>query len=385
MTRIFFTILLVGMILIAYGQPNFEARIAEIKQDILIITEQEKEALRIEVEIINEKLAKKEITASEAELQKKQSAENCAERIETRVEPLEREIRRLVRGTIEDAPPPPPSPDDMDIPAPPSPPEFEGAEPPSPPDAPESKDDESVTERIFRGDLKDFTDEWKPKSKKRKSENRTTSQFVFSFGLNNVISGSDLNSLENNGIKSSNSRFYEWGWTWKTRLFKESPLLQLKYGMSLVYNNLRPDDNKYFIKSGEQTILATHDYPLTDEPYFRRINLVVPVHLEFDFSKRRLYDDRVVVRSQKSFRVGIGGYAGVTTRTKQILEYKHDGLRTEEITKGDYNTRQFVYGVSGYIGYRDVSIYTKYDLNSLFVKNAVDQHNISLGIRFDFN
>ena len=61
------------------------------------------------------------------------------------------------------------------------------------------------------------------------------------------------------------------------------------------------------------------------------------------------------------------------------------GLRNEEETSGDYNTSQFVYGVSGYIGYKDFSIYTKFDLNPLFTDDLANQKNVSLGIRFDFN
>ena len=36
-------------------------------------------------------------------------------------------------------------------------------------------------------------------------------------------------------------------------------------------------------------------------------------------------------------------------------------------------------------GYKATSLYLKYDLNPLFENNTIDQNNISLGIRFDFN
>ena len=378
MVKVFYTISMVCMFLFSNAQSAFEDRIREIKNDIQIITEQEKEALRLDVEQINEQLEKKIITASEADIKKRDAAEKCAERIETRVEPLEREIHDLVQGEVESYP---------EIPAPPAPPaEGDLDMPPSPPDAPDAPDDKDEYRKL-KGDIKDLAKEWTPgkKDKKKRSESRTTTQFVFAFGLNNLITDGDLGSIDGNGIKLSNSRFYEWGWTWKTRLAKDSPLLQLKYGMSLTYNNLRPDENKYFVKSGDRTYLAPHPYTLTDEPYFRKINLVVPIHLEFDFSKKRMHDDQVYVRSQKSFRLGIGGYAGISTKTKQILEYKNNGLRTEEETSGDYNTSQFVYGVSGYIGYKDFSIYTKFDLNPLFTDDLANQKNVSLGIRFDFN
>ncbi len=45
----------------------------------------------------------------------------------------------------------------------------------------------------------------------------------------------------------------------------------------------------------------------------------------------------------------------------------------------------FIYGVSTYIGYKETSLYLKYDLNPMFKNNAIKQNNISLGVRFDFN
>jgi len=41
--------------------------------------------------------------------------------------------------------------------------------------------------------------------------------------------------------------------------------------------------------------------------------------------------------------------------------------------------------LSTYIGYRETSLYLKYDLNPLFQNNAIKQNNISLGVRFDLN
>ncbi|MGQ8571928.1 hypothetical protein, partial [Klebsiella pneumoniae] len=67
----------------------------------------------------------------------------------------------------------------------------------------------------------------------KKSEKRTTSQFVFAMGLNNLVTndkaaGSDFRYL--------GSHFYEWGGTYNTRLFKNNNLLHLKYGYSVMYN-----------------------------------------------------------------------------------------------------------------------------------------------------
>lgn len=375
MNRILYLMLFLLFSLFSYTQSAFENRIKMIKNDIEIIKLQEKETLRLEVEAINARLDKGEITSSEAEIQKKAVAEKCADRIESRIEPLEKEIQALVKGEVEDKDDRIDNLDDED---------DEDQE-----DEENEKDDDEEEYRDKKKreiDFDGFSIDWKPrKHKKYRGESRTTTQFVFAFGLNNLVTDGDLGSIEDNGIKLSNSRFYEWGWTWKTRLAQNSPFLNLKYGLSFTYNNLRPENNQYYIKTGDKTVLANHPESLRDEPYFRTINMVVPVHLEFDFSKKRMSEESAIIRTQKTFRMGIGGYAGINIRSKQLLEYKADGLETEQTTRGDYNTSDFIYGLSAYFGYKDVSLYTKYDLNPLFTDNDTDQNNISLGLRFDFH
>ena len=153
-----------------------------------------------------------------------------------------------------------------------------------------------------------------------------------------------------------------------------------------MYNNLRPTDNRLFVKNGNQTELQTAAVDLK-ESRFRNVQLVFPAHLEFDFTPKKLSNDgtKTYYRTHESFRVGLGGYGGFNLKSKQITRYELDGDKVKDKQKGDFNTSNFVYGLSGYIGYGQTSLYVKYDMNPLFKDNAVDQNNISLGLRFDFN
>jgi len=332
------------------AQKSFEKEVKAISRQIENITNDEKEWLRMEVESINTKVDNNDLSAAQGEVLKKVAAQKCATSIEEKLMPLEAELTQLVKDKAEG----------------------------------KYTDESKVV--VSDDDDNNFKFEWKTKNKKKiKGEPRTTSQFVFAIGLNNMVTDRDLSSIENNAIQFNNSRFYEWGLTWKTRLAPSSNLLQLKYGLSFTYNNLRPKDNQYFVTNGDQTSLAAHPFTLSKEPYFRTINMVLPLHIEFDFSKKRVVDEKVILKSQKGVRLGIGGYAGINLSTKQKIEYKNESLRYEETIKGDYNTSDFIYGLSGYIGYQDVSFYVKYDLNPIFADNTIDQNNISFGVRFDFN
>jgi hypothetical protein len=110
------------------------------------------------------------------------------------------------------------------------------------------------------------------------------------------------------------------------------------------------------------------------------------LHLEFDFTPKTIGDDGVThFKTHKSVRVGLGGFAGLNFQTTQKLKWEEDDIRIKYKQKGDFNVNTFVYGLSGYLGYGATSIYVKYNLNELFKNNPVDQNNVSLGLRFDFN
>ncbi len=216
----------------------------------------------------------------------------------------------------------------------------------------------------------------------RKSK-RTTSQFVFAFGLNNAIP--DMKDLENSDFRIWGSHFYEWGVSYNSRIFKNHNLLHAKYGISVMYNNLRPTENRYFVRNGNQTNLATSNLDL-DESRFRNVYLTAPFHLEFDFSPKKLSKDgsKSYFRTHESIRIGIGGYGGIRIKSKQLLHYDENGDKERSKQKGDFNVSDFNYGLSTYIGYQSTSLYFKYDLNPIF-KNNSELKNISLGIRWDFN
>lgn len=82
----------------------------------------------------------------------------------------------------------------------------------------------------------------------QKNESRTTSQIVFAFGVNNLVTDK---AVANSDFRYFGSHFYEFGFASSTRLFKDSNLLHGRYGLSLMYNNLRPTDNRFFQESGK--------------------------------------------------------------------------------------------------------------------------------------
>ncbi len=217
---------------------------------------------------------------------------------------------------------------------------------------------------------------------KRIVDRRTTSDLVLAAGFNNVIS--DGNSLDNSDFKIGGSRFFEIGWAWKTRVFENTNWLRVKYGVSFQFNGLKPTDNRYFVENGDLTQLEEFEYDL-DKSKFRSDNLVFPLHFEFGPSKKTERADYFRYNTSNQFKIGVGGYAGFNIGERQKLKYKVDGDKKKDKLKGDYNTNDFVYGLSSYVSLGGTALYVKYDLNPLFKDPNLEMRNISLGLRFDID
>ena len=219
------------------------------------------------------------------------------------------------------------------------------------------------------------------KERKPRYEQRTRSSFVFAFGLNNVITEGE--SLEDSDFRVAGSRFFELGLKWETKLFNNSNKLALNYGLNFQFNGLKPTDNRFFVDTGDQTELQVSDIDF-DKSKLRISNLVVPFHLEF----RPTYvtenkENRGVWANRHKFRLGVGGYGGIRLGTLQKLKFDENSENVKQKQRRNFNSSNFVYGLSGYIGFGSTTLYAKYDLNPIFKDNPIEQRNVSLGIRID--
>ncbi|PKV49665.1 hypothetical protein ATE84_1699 [Aquimarina sp. MAR_2010_214] len=334
------------------GQEVSDNKVIEqLKQQKERVINAEKEALKREVEEINEKFVNNEITKEAAQKLKEEVAKTHALNIENRLAIIDNKIALLERNGLENV-----NTEDPKI--------FLGL------NTQEENADVILGLKINTG-----------KERKIKYDRRTSSNLVIAFGLNNAIV--DGQSLDDSDYKISGSRFFEIGWAWKTRVFRNTNFLRVKYGISYTSNGLKPTDNRYFVENGNQTTLEEFRVEL-DKSKFRMDNLVIPVHFEFGPSKVTETEKSIRYSTKKRFRIGLGGYAGVNISTRQKLKYKENGDRVKDKIKRDYNTSDLIYGLSGYIGFGDISIYAKYDLSPIFKNAEVEQNNVSLGLRFDF-
>lgn len=345
----------IGTSLTSFAQENqgekIHPSIEKLEAEKEAVIEKEKAALRKEVEAINKQLEDGLISTEESERLKTEAAEKRAKNIDNRIAIIDNQIELLERNDSEK----------VEV-------EVSGV-------VIDFGTDDTDGERVFGVHVKN-------KNKKIPFDRRTTFGPNLSFGFNNVITEGE--SFDNSDFKTGGSRFAELGWTGKTRVFKNSNWLRIKYGLAFQFNGLKPADNRIVVVNGNQTGLETFPHHLR-KAKFRMDNLVLPLHFEFGPSKKVEHEDyfRYSTFNKPSF--GLGGYAGLNLGARQKLKYTEDGRRRKEKIKENYNTSNVVYGISGYVMWRDFGIYAKYDLNPIFTNNPVNQRNISVGIRFDAN
>lgn len=322
---------------------NNQLKIEKLQRLKERIPEEEKAFLKTEVEGIIQRLEHKEISSEEAETLKQDAAKNRALNIENRLAIADNQIAILERHNDHA--------DDW----------FDGAR----------RTEISVGGMTLVNENSNVP--------APKYDIRTSNKLLAAIGFNNTIM--EGQSLEDSPYKVGGSGFIEFGWLWNTRIFKHTNFVRVNYGLSFQWNKLSIKDNQYFVSDGSKTSLEPFPLELKKSK-FRTTSLVVPVHLEFGPSILKDYGNRIRYFNDNQFKVGVGGFAGVNLSTMQKLKYKEDGKRQKQKNKQDFNTTNFVYGISGYIGVGDFSVYAKYNLNNLFKNQEIDQQNVSLGLRW---
>jgi hypothetical protein len=339
----------------AQTAEDFRDKIEVLKKQKDQIAEQEKEALKIEVEEINKRYEKNQISFEETKVLKESAAKKRALNIENRIAIVENEILLLERnnGIVLEA---------------------------------EAEDSTGISAIEISLDLKRKDGSsmlWEGKRRMKKElkyDRRTYSDFVMAIGLNNALI--DGQSINDSPYKIGGSRFFEMGWSWRTRVFENTNFVRLNYGFSFQFNGLKPKDNQYFVVENDQVELQEFEFDLKKSK-LRMDNLVFPIHLEFGPSKLHKTEKTMRYSLTNQFRVGIGAYGGFNLGTRQKLKYDRNGENVKDKLNRGYNTNDLIYGLSAYVGFDGVLLYAKYDLNPIFKDAAIEQHNISLGLRFD--
>lgn len=330
---------------------SFEKQTAIIAKSIDSITSAEKSAMKKSLEKIEKKIEKEAISSDEAQAEKSEIAQYHAQKINEGVriqeERLQKIIQDKVNGTLK------------------------------------SEEEKNWKDYTFLGN--DDENYQRDSITGLKIEKRFTSQFVIILGANQSVT--ETGNYYGDGFKVSPFGYGEVGFSFKYRLKEASSLWNFKIGFSVVAMELKPNnENVVFVMDNGKTTLQDAGFPIKKS----RLSvgyLTIPMHLEIDLSKPKYdrYSNQSYLRSQTGFRMGVGGFLGVRYYSNQVVKYNDDGKKIRKVERDDFNVNSFTFGPSAYIGYRDISLFARYDVNPVFKNNPTDINNLSFGLRFDFN
>lgn len=308
----------------------FNQEVKLIKDKIVEITNKEKDLLKESIDSINTLLENGTISFEKSNELKEEIAQKRAKNIEEKVNAQNEKLSELVKSKVQG----------------------------------DLKETDNGVMLIISNKGFEFVENGEPVISKKA---RTIFNVTIATGYNTLITDGDLPYYAS---KNFSAHFFEWGGTLRTRLKKDSDLLALRYGLSMMYNYAAPKDNYYFVVNGNQTDVMESAVKFSKNK-FRNVYLTLPVHLEFNIGKANEY------------RIGLGGFAGYNTSSEQRLKFRENGRKIKDMTRKDWNVNDWNYGLSAYAGYGPLSIYAKYDLNPVFRNNTVEQYNLSIGIRLD--
>ncbi|WP_435624824.1 hypothetical protein [Flagellimonas sp.] len=366
------TIILVILSQNLNAQRKYERKIEVLEAQKEKIANQEKEALKLEVKDINKRLDRGEISLEKANELKKEAAKNRALNIENKLAIIDNQIALLERNKS----------DIFD--------EYDALY--------EEQIDFFEDENVVLGLRIKKTDFPKP-------DKRTKSNVVLGIGLNNtIIQGQSLIDTPHQIL---GSRYFEMGYQWTTRVFRNSNWLRITYGINYLSRGLKTDNQLFarrttggFIEVGGERLqiidlvnanaFFNNDTGELAKSKFRQDDIIIPFHFELGSSAKRSNGNFVRYSTKNKFRFGLGFYAGFNIKTVQKIRFNPDfipnGVSTDfETLVPRSDARDAFFGLSTYIGRGNVTWHLKYDIDRNFALaiNSPRRNNISLGLRFD--
>jgi len=218
----------------------------------------------------------------------------------------------------------------------------------------------------------------------RKPRKTTYQSFNVDFGLNNYLSGGKFVDATNAPftVRPLGSWYVGANSVYRTRLARK---FFIEWGLGgSIYNFKFQNDSLRILRdaSGVQFVNDTRDAD------FRKSKLTagylqasfVPV---IDFSANARKPGVLDGRGGRSFRFGVGPYAGyrILGYTKQY--FRIDGDKKRDRNHDNFYLNNFRYGIRAQVGFRDTDLFFCYDLNELFLKGKGPALNaFSFGISF---
>jgi len=211
----------------------------------------------------------------------------------------------------------------------------------------------------------------------RVAKDASGTDLVFDFGLNALVNrGSSATTQPGNvDLRPWGSRYVNIGLTYHQRLGgKHSPLYVL-IGPEFAFNNyMLQGNNKWISQNGVTTVVAETNGRQYQKTKLATSAINLPLMLQLNFRDERYH---------RTFTLGAGGFVGYRLGSWTKLKYFENGNTYKDKDHGSYSLQDWQYGLQGTIGYGNVTLFAKYNLNKLFRDEQGPQaQTLAFGVRF---
>ncbi|NML64841.1 PorT family protein [Hymenobacter sp. RP-2-7] len=212
---------------------------------------------------------------------------------------------------------------------------------------------------------------------KRFAEKASGTDLVFDFGLNALVNrGGPAAAPRNNDIdlRPWGSRYVNIGMTYHQRLGGKHSPLNLLVGPEFAFNNYMLEGNNKWVNQNGYTYVT----PETNGRQYQKTKLAtsainLPLMLQLNFRDQHF---------QRTFTLGAGGFVGYRLGSWTKLKYFENGNTYKDKDHGSYNLQDWQYGLQGTIGYGELTLFAKYNLNKLFHDGQGPQaQTLAFGVR----
>ena len=184
----------------------------------------------------------------------------------------------------------------------------------------------------------------------------------FSYGIMTLTNDQPDNNLDKNIAYSNN---LELGMKLNYQFDRMSPW-GLISGVGLSWRTIRLDNNKFFSKDANGEVSVANYAGNIDKNKMRTGYLMVPLGLQYNFSKLKNAGMDVQYKPYSSgFRVAANMYGGVKMSTNNIIRGDAEDFRN----RSNYQVNPFVYGGQFTFSYNGLSLFVKKDFSNYFKGN----------------
>ena len=207
---------------------------------------------------------------------------------------------------------------------------------------------------------------------------RTKSHLIFDLGLNAFVNQKPYIGLngqpESFDLRTEGSRYVNIGLNWDPRLGGKHSPLSLIVGPEFAFNNyMLSGNNKWVNTNGRTDVVRETNGRQYQKSKLATSSVNLPVLLRLQLRDAHY---------RPTFLLGAGGFVGYRIKSWTKLKYTNEGSTYKEKEDGSYNMENFLYGLQGTIGYRDLELFAKYNMNQLFKTAAgPDTQVLSFGVR----